>query len=57
MVWFRMSSDVLDSYEDWDVYRIDVRFVEDVNVVRLVKKLWRRNILVMQLHVKSGNVE
>lgn len=41
--------------------QIDFRFVDVevrcVAVIRVVKKLWRRNLVVMQLHVKNGNVE
>jgi hypothetical protein len=48
--------------ERWDVDRMVLRFVEDlevrrVEVIRLVKKLWRKNLLVMHLHVKNENVE
>ena len=41
----------------WDVYQNDLRFVEDVEVIWLVNKLWRRNLSVTQLHVKNRNVE
>jgi hypothetical protein len=55
-----MSADVLDPCEDLGCG--SNRFVEDVEVrcvevIRVVKKSWRRNLVVMQLHVRNGNVE